>query len=57
MKKLLIGAVMMWTAGALAQAPAARPPDKPGLTLTTTAFEDGGIIPNKYTMVLPSPRS
>ena len=22
---------------------------KPGLTLTTTAFDDGGIIPNKYT--------
>jgi hypothetical protein len=22
---------------------------KPGLTLTTTAFEDGGIIPDKYT--------
>lgn len=26
-----------------------RPPAGPGLTLTTTAFEDGGIIPNKYT--------
>jgi hypothetical protein len=28
----------------------ARPPAGPGLTLTTTAFEDGGIIPDKYTM-------
>ena len=28
----------------------APPPAKPGLTLTTTAFEDGGIIPNRYTM-------
>lgn len=26
------------------------PSAKPGLTLTTTAFDDGGIIPNKYTM-------
>jgi len=37
--------------GLVAQAPAAaapRPPAKPGLTLTTTAFEDGGIIPGKY---------
>jgi Raf kinase inhibitor-like YbhB/YbcL family protein len=41
------------TMGMVAQAPApAAPlaPAKPGLTLTTTAFEDGGIIPNKYTI-------
>jgi Raf kinase inhibitor-like YbhB/YbcL family protein len=25
------------------------PPSKPGFTLTTTAFDDGGIIPTKYT--------
>jgi Raf kinase inhibitor-like YbhB/YbcL family protein len=30
-----------------AQQPAA--PSKPGFTLTTTAFEDGGVIPAKYT--------
>ena len=34
--------------------PAARPAPGPGLTLTTTAFEDGGIIPNKYTMADPA---
>lgn len=46
MKRLLFGAVLMSvsTIGLMAQAPA-----KPGLTLTTPAFEDGGIIPNKYT--------
>jgi hypothetical protein len=40
-----------------AQAPAKpRPPAKPGLTLTTTAFEDGGIIPNKFTIAAsPAP--
>lgn len=27
-----------------------KPPAAPGLTLTTTAFEDGGIIPDKYTV-------
>ena len=29
--------------------PAARAQAQPGLTLSTTAFEDGGIIPEKYT--------
>jgi Raf kinase inhibitor-like YbhB/YbcL family protein len=33
--------------------PAARPPAGPGLTLTTTAFEDGGVIPVKYTSADP----
>ena len=35
---------------AQANGQAGKPPAKPGLTLTTTAFQDGGIIPNKYTM-------
>jgi Raf kinase inhibitor-like YbhB/YbcL family protein len=49
-KILIIGVVLAATAGALAQTPAAPPPTKPRLALTTTAFEDGGIIPNRYTM-------
>ncbi|MGA2098980.1 MAG: YbhB/YbcL family Raf kinase inhibitor-like protein [Candidatus Acidiferrum sp.] len=32
------------------QPPPAPAPTKPRLTLTTSAFEDGGIIPNKFTM-------
>jgi Raf kinase inhibitor-like YbhB/YbcL family protein len=32
-------------------------PARPGLTLTSPAFEDGGIIPNKYTQSDPSPVS
>ncbi len=28
-------------------------PPVPGLTLTTSAFEDGGVIPNKYTQATP----
>jgi Raf kinase inhibitor-like YbhB/YbcL family protein len=28
---------------------------KPGMTLSTTAFEDGGIIPEKYTAAAPGP--
>jgi Raf kinase inhibitor-like YbhB/YbcL family protein len=50
MKELLGGAMLMATIGAWAQTPVAPPPSKPRLALTTTAFEDGGIIPNKYTM-------
>jgi Raf kinase inhibitor-like YbhB/YbcL family protein len=37
--------------------PAGKAPAGPGLTLTTTAFEDGGIIPNKYTQSDPKPVS
>jgi Raf kinase inhibitor-like YbhB/YbcL family protein len=39
-------------AGGMAQTPTAPAPapTKPRLTLTTDAFEDGGIIPNKFTM-------
>jgi hypothetical protein len=32
-------------------------PQGPGLTLTSPDFEDGGIIPNKYTQAVPSPVS
>jgi hypothetical protein len=43
----------MWVlagVGLMAQTPAASTPTKPRLTLATDAFEDGGIIPNKFTM-------
>jgi Raf kinase inhibitor-like YbhB/YbcL family protein len=58
MKTLMIAALALATsASAFAQAPAgqpaARPPAGPGLTLTTTAFEDGGVIPVKYTSADP----
>ncbi|HML17093.1 MAG TPA: YbhB/YbcL family Raf kinase inhibitor-like protein [Bryobacteraceae bacterium] len=32
-------------------------PARPGLTLTTTAFEDGGVIPARYTQSDPNPVS
>src|SRR5579884_2493388 len=32
-------------------------PARPGLTLTTSAFEDGGIIPDKYTQAASNPVS
>ena len=58
---ILVAGVATMSAQARAPAaqPAARPAPGPGLTLTTTAFEDGGIIPNKYTSADPkavSPR-
>ena len=39
----------------VAQAPAKKAPAGPGLTLTTTAFADGGIIPNKFSQADPNP--
>jgi hypothetical protein len=37
--------------GAMGQTPPAQQqPTKPRLTLTTNAFEDGGVIPNRFTM-------
>jgi Raf kinase inhibitor-like YbhB/YbcL family protein len=49
MKNLILCAALMSTIGAFAQTPAAPQLTKPRLALTTTAFDDGGIIPNKYT--------
>ncbi len=48
---LTLSMIGMWTLAprALAQTPNAQTKGRPGLTLTTTAFDDGGIIPNKYT--------
>jgi hypothetical protein len=44
---------------AIAQPPASPKggPARPGLTLTSPAFEDGAIIPNKYTQSDPNPVS
>ena len=51
MKSQLATLVLLSAAfGAMAQTPSAPVPTKPRLALTTDAFEDGGIIPNKFTM-------
>lgn len=58
--RFIVLASMVCLAGvALAQPPAAAPKagPRPALTLSTTAFEDGGVIPNKYTGADPSPVS
>ena len=55
--KLTAFCFALLAASALAQdtkpAPA-KPPATPGLTLTSPAFEDGGVIPNKYTQAVES---
>ena len=65
-KSLLVVAaiVTMGLAPAIAQAPqgrgggqapaGGRGPQTPPLLMTTTAFEDGGVIPNKYTQAAPT---
>jgi Raf kinase inhibitor-like YbhB/YbcL family protein len=49
--------VLAWSGSLLAQGPPANRP--PPLLMTTTAFEDGGVIPDKYTQaagpMAPSP--
>jgi Raf kinase inhibitor-like YbhB/YbcL family protein len=57
MKKILMCAVLMSAFVATAQTPAAPAAAKPGLTLTSSAFEDGGIIPDKYTRAVEAPVS
>jgi Raf kinase inhibitor-like YbhB/YbcL family protein len=57
----LVPTILLFCAAtpAIAQPPAAPKggPARPGLTLTSPAFEDGAIIPNKYTQSDPSPVS
>ena len=51
---MIVAAVAFLSVGAHAQqTPPAMPPSTPGFTLSTTAFEDGGVIPNKYTQADP----
>jgi Raf kinase inhibitor-like YbhB/YbcL family protein len=54
----LLIAISTAAAQAGGQMPSApKAPPRPGLTLTSPAFEDGGIIPNKYTQADPKPVS
>lgn len=55
MRYLTIGALLLSATGVLAQTPAAPPP--PAMVMTSTAFEDGGVIPDKYTQNAPNPVS
>lgn len=41
----------------VAQQPPAKKAAGPGLTLTSSAFQDGGVIPNKYTQAEANPVS
>ena len=52
--KLILAALL---AGATAGVHAQRGPARPGLTLTTSAFQDGAEIPGKYTQAVPNPVS
>ena len=56
MKKLTVAAMFLLASlgSAFAQQ---KGPAGPGLTLTSPDFEDGGIIPNKYTQADPNPIS
>ena len=54
--RLILTILAVYAAGtASVQQAAAQPkaPARPGLTLTSSAFEDGAVIPNKYTQSDP----
>lgn len=53
MRKLTLG-VLLLTAGVGSAFAQGKGPQGPGLTLTSPDFEDGGIIPNKYTQADPN---
>lgn len=57
MKYLPLASSLLALACVAVAQPAKKAPAGPGLTLTTTAFEDGGIIPNKYTQAEANPVS
>jgi Raf kinase inhibitor-like YbhB/YbcL family protein len=60
MKTSVLALLSMTILGATAQAQAPAPPAAPatpGLTLTTTAFADGGIIPTRFTQDTANPVS
>lgn len=48
--KLWFATLVLVSAAAIAQTPTTSAPTKPRLTLTADAFQDGSIIPNKFTM-------
>src|SRR5882757_9048380 len=54
-RSLLIGAMLLAAGPALAQAPATPPPA--AMSLTSSSFADGAIIPDKYTQAVPAPVS
>jgi Raf kinase inhibitor-like YbhB/YbcL family protein len=53
----IVRTILLTCAAATAFAQQPKAPARPGLTLTSPAFEDGAIIPNKYTQADPSPVS
>ena len=69
MRKQMLGLAMVCVtvglAAVSAQTPAQPPapgqrggaPAGPGLTLTTTAFADGSVIPDRFTQAVPAPIS
>jgi Raf kinase inhibitor-like YbhB/YbcL family protein len=53
MRSWMTNVVLLLTIAASLETPYALGQSSPGLTLTTSAFDDGGIIPSKYTAAAP----
>jgi Raf kinase inhibitor-like YbhB/YbcL family protein len=54
---VFFAALIIPALGLRSEAQQPSPPTVPGLTLTSTAFDDGAIIPPKYTQLVPNPIS
>jgi len=57
MKTTALATALLLAAAAAPNAQQRGGPPRPGLTLTTPAFQDGGEIPAKYTQAVPNPVS
>ncbi len=57
MRKILTVGAMFFVASLGSAFAQGKGPQGPGLTLTSPDFEDGGIIPNKFTQDDPNPIS
>jgi Raf kinase inhibitor-like YbhB/YbcL family protein len=57
MKKWSMNLILILAVAVFIQSSRALAQTNPGLSLTTTAFEDGGVIPDKYTAAAKTPVS
>ncbi len=46
--------LVLWVGSAAAQGPGKKGPAPPAMRLTSTAFPDGSVIPDKYTQAVPN---
>ena len=56
-RSLMFGVALLAGTPALAQGQAPANPPPPPFTLTSASFQDGGVVPDKYSQAVPNPVS